>query len=47
MVAPSLLPELHGGSDDGPPYPESAAEARHSRENGTLDGGVVEVRCSI
>ena len=42
--APSLLPKLHGGGDDEPPYPESAAKARRGMEDGSLGGGTVRVR---
>jgi len=45
--APSLLPELQGGSDGGPLYPESVAEARRGGKNGTLGGGAVGIQCSV
>jgi len=38
---PSLLPKLHGGGNDGPPYSESVAKARRDGKDGPLGGGVV------
>ena len=42
--APSLLPQLYGGSDDKPLYTEGAAEALRGWKNGALGGGAVRIR---
>jgi len=39
--APSLLPKLHGSSNDGPPYSESVAKAERGGKDGPLGSGVV------
>jgi len=41
--APSLLPKLHGGSNDEPSHPEGITKARCRREDGPLGSGVIRV----